>query len=175
MIPIFISLSSLHNVPRLNGMVILIGAPGSGKSTFARKLLKQQNLRNNSYISNDKIAKEMFGVTTNRGNKDGEIFAEQDKRIAALLDAGEVAIVDATNVKPEARQRLIAIANKYDRPVTAFCFKRDIETLLMQNKGRQVEVPEAMVREYEDLMEQVNTEHLHDEGIELVIDVPQNM
>jgi hypothetical protein len=43
----------------------------------------------------DKIAKELFGVTTDRGDKDGAVFAEQDRRIVALLESGRVAIVEA--------------------------------------------------------------------------------
>lgn len=138
-----ISLKNLRDIPRLHGLVLLVGPPGSGKSTFAQKLIEQRRLDESSYISNDTIAKEMFNVTINRSNKDGEIFAEQDRRVAALLSVGRIAIVDATNVKTEARQRLISIAQKYDSPVTAFCFKRDIDTLLQQNKNREVEVPET--------------------------------
>jgi predicted kinase len=47
-----------------------------------------------------------------RRDRDGEIFIEQDQRIAAQLATNEIAVVDAPNVKPEARQRLLAIARK---------------------------------------------------------------
>lgn len=155
----------------LRGMVLLIGAPGAGKSTFARELMEKHGLDREAYISNDAIAKELFGVTVDRGDKDGEIFAEQDRRIAERLINDRIAIVDATNVKPEARKRLIAIANQYSQPVTAFCFRRDKEVLLRQNKDRNVEVPEAMVVEYAGLMKEVRPSVLQSEGIQNIFEV----
>lgn len=84
-------------------------------------------------------------------------------------------MVDATNVKSEARERLITIAQKFQAPVTAFCFRRDKAALLRQNKGRDVEVPEQMVLEYAELMEQVTPERLREEGIEDVFEVAENI
>lgn len=118
-------IAKINAFPALAGLVLLVGPPGSGKSTFAQKLIDLQILNNDSYISNDRIAKEMFGLTVDRGDKDGEIFAEQDRRIASLLKAGKTAVVDATNVKPEARQRLISIAHRHNSPITAFSFRQD--------------------------------------------------
>ncbi len=172
MTPGITTLTKIDDLPHLVGLILLIGPPASGKSTFARKLLAQQHLDDSAYISNDHIAKQLFGVTTDRGDKDGEIFAEQDRRIEAKLASHDVAIVDATNVKPEARRRLVAIAQQYNSPVYAFCFWRDKATLLKQNQGRDVVVPENMVLEYASLMEQVTADTLLNEGIDLIFDVP---
>lgn len=72
---------------------------------------------------------------------------------------------------------MIYLQNKTGKsqPVTALCFRRSSETLLKQNKGREVEVPKETVLEYAELMRRVNPEKLHDEGIALVIDIPQDM
>lgn len=164
-------LTHLSSLKPLRGLVLLIGPPGSGKSTFARKLIEQHIIEQGAYISNDKIARDLFGVDVERGDKDGAIFAEQDERIASLLRANKAAVVDATNVRPEARERLIAISKQFAASVTAFCFWRDTETLLRQNKGRGVEVPEDMVREYALLMQQTTVKELQNEGIEKVYEV----
>lgn len=169
------TLSKLSNFPDLKGLVLLIGPPGAGKSTFAQKLIAQHIIDTNSYISNDKIAKELFGLAVDRGGKDGEIFAEQDRRLASLLQINKVGVIDATNVKSEARQRLIAIARQFDAPVTAICFKRDEATLLKQNEGREAEVPEEVVREYALLMQHVSPDQLKSEGIEKIIDIPRDI
>lgn len=152
-------------------LILLIGPPGAGKSTFARKFMEQHSFDRGAYISNDLIAKDLFGVTLDRGDKDGAIFAEQDRRVAERLKNGQTAIVDATNVKSAARERLIAIAKKFNQPVIACCFRRDIATLLKQNKMREVAVPEEMVREYAVLMRDVNRERLEGEGITTIFEV----
>jgi len=168
-------LTRLASLSPLAGLVLLIGPPGSGKSTFATKLISLRMLKESSYISNDKLAQELFGVTVDRGDKDGAIFAEQDRRIASLLRSGNVAVVDATNVKPEARQRLIAIAQEYEAPVTALCFRRDRVTLLRQNKDRNVAVPEKMVLEYAAHMDLVTPEKLKSEGVRDVFEIPARL
>ena len=162
----------MTDYPLLRGLVLFIGPPAAGKTSFAKKLIEQQGLDDAAYISNDAIAKDLFGVTIDRGDKDGAIFAEQDKRVAKRLESDEPAIVDATNVKPEARKRLIAIAKQYRQPVTAFCFRRDEITLLGQNQMREVKVPEKMVREYAMLMDNITEEQLRSEGIATVFEVP---
>jgi predicted kinase len=167
-------LTTLQSLKPLKGLVLLIGPPGAGKTTFAKKLIAQHIIEDASYVSNDAIAKELFGVAVDRGDKDGAIFAEQDRRVALLLGEGEAAVVDATNVRSEARQRLITIAKEFDAPIIAFCFRRDVAALLGQNKGRDVEVPEQMVLEYAALMQQVTAEQLRREGVLCAFDVAED-
>ncbi len=68
------NVTKFSSLPQLSGLVLLIGPPSSGKSTFAQKLISLHVLASDSYISNDKITQELFSVTVDRGDKDGAIF-----------------------------------------------------------------------------------------------------
>src|SRR5205823_7366525 len=92
-------------IPELS-LVVLIGASGSGKSTFARKHFKPTEILSSDFCrglvsddENDQAAtKEAFDV----------LHFIARKRLAA----GRLTVVDATNVQEAARQPLIRIARE---------------------------------------------------------------
>ncbi len=112
-------------ISQLHGLVILIGPPGAGKSTFARGLVARGVIDEAAWMSNDRLAIEMFGDALDRALHDSYIFAEQDRRISDRLANGLVTVVDATNVRSEARSRLIALAEPHGQTVTAIRFTID--------------------------------------------------
>ncbi len=93
-------------IPELS-LVLLIGPSGSGKSTFAKKHFKGSEILSSDYCrylvsddENDQAAtKEAFEV----------LHFIAAKRLAA----GRLTVVDATNVQPEARKPLVALARQY--------------------------------------------------------------
>ena len=93
-------------VPELS-LVVLVGVSGSGKSTFAsRHFLKTEVLSSDAcrgLVSDDEnnqaATKEAFEV----------LHFIAGKRLAA----GKLTVVDATNVQPEARKPLVALAREY--------------------------------------------------------------
>jgi protein phosphatase len=94
-------------VPEL-ALVVLIGVTGSGKSTFARTHFKPTEVLSSDFCrglvcddDNDQAAtKDAFEV----------LHFIAGKRLAA----GRLTVVDATNVQPEARKELIALARAHD-------------------------------------------------------------
>jgi predicted kinase len=164
---------AVHGVEIPTGLVILVGPPGAGKTTFTEELASQGKIDGGAALSSDAICLEMFGTTDDRESKDPEVFAELDRRITERLASGKPAIVDATNVRKEARARLIGFAQQTGVPVTALKFTSDVATLIAQNAERDRNEDEAMVREYAKTMRNTaSDEELHLEGVDCVFAVP---
>ena len=93
-------------IPELS-LVVLVGASGSGKSTFART-----HFRPFETISSDFCR----GLVSNDENDQSATKAAFDvlHYIAARrLEAGLLTVVDATNVQAEARKPLVELARRY--------------------------------------------------------------
>ena len=93
-------------VPELS-LVLLIGASGSGKSTFAKK-----HFGNHEVVSSDKCR----GIVSNDENNltaTNDAFDVLNYIIAKRLKNGYLTVVDATNVQKEARKGLIQLARDY--------------------------------------------------------------
>jgi polynucleotide kinase-phosphatase len=88
-------------------LVVLIGASGSGKSTFARKHFLATEVISSDYcralVSDD----ENSLAATN------DAFDLLHFVAAKRLAAGRLTVIDATNVKPEDRKPLIEMARQY--------------------------------------------------------------
>lgn len=93
-------------IPEL-ALVVLVGASGSGKSTFARKHFKPTEILSSDYCrglvsddeNNQAATKDAFEVLQFIASK--------------RLSAGKLTVIDATNVQVEARKPLIALARQY--------------------------------------------------------------
>src|ERR687888_1671385 len=94
-------------IPELS-LVVLVGASGCGKSTFARKHFLATEVLSSDFCrglvsddENDQAAtKDAFEV----------LHFIAGKRLAA----GRLTVIDATNVQPEARKELVALAREDD-------------------------------------------------------------
>jgi protein phosphatase len=93
-------------IPEL-ALVALVGPTGSGKSTFARKHFKATEVLSSDYcrglVSDDENSQaatsEAFDV----------LYYIARKR----LSAGKLTVIDATNVQPDARRPIVAMAREY--------------------------------------------------------------
>lgn len=88
-------------------LVVLIGASGSGKSTFARKHFLPTEV-----ISSD-FCRAIVSDDENDLAATNDAFDILHFIAAKRLAAGRLTVVDATNVKPEDRKPLIELARQY--------------------------------------------------------------
>ena len=94
-------------VPELS-LVCLVGASGSGKSTFAREHFGRFEVLSSDFCR---------GLVSDDENDQAATAAAFDvlHHIAGKrLEAGRLTVVDATNVQPEARRSLVALARAHD-------------------------------------------------------------
>lgn len=89
-------------------LVVLVGATGSGKSTFARK-----HFRPTEVISSD-FCRGLVADDENDQSASGDAFDVLHYIAGKRLAAGRLTVVDATNVQAESRRQLVRLAREHD-------------------------------------------------------------
>jgi protein phosphatase len=93
-------------IPDLS-LVVLIGASGSGKSSFAREHFKPTEV-----LSSD-FCRGLVSDDENDQSATNDAFDVLHYVAGKRLAAGRLTVIDATNVQPEARKPLVALARTY--------------------------------------------------------------
>src|SRR5512137_1409000 len=93
-------------IPEL-ALCALVGPSGAGKSTFARK-----HFRPTEILSSD-FCRSLVADDENCQAATDDAFAVLHFIAAKRLAAGRLTVIDATNVQPEARKPLVALAREY--------------------------------------------------------------
>ncbi len=159
------------------GLVVLVGPPASGKTSFVRALIERRQIDAEAVVSSDEIRTQLFGTSPAEAvsdTADGQIFEERDRRIVARLAVGRTAVAESTNVTPRARARLIAIARRFNAPVTMLRFNPDVTDLLQQYTERgRADLTAVDVHAYAAIMARdAGADRLRSEGATTVHDVP---
>jgi len=129
---------------------VLIGLPGSGKSTKAFEILAEDG--NSVRVNKDDLRKMMFGAKKGKKRGDEWSYAKEDLVIKAetnlvklLLDAHKHVIIDDTNLNHRhiARWQQIALAGKH----TVKIIKMDVsvEECIARDKKRENPVGESVI------------------------------
>lgn len=148
-------------IPEMS-LVCLIGASGSGKSTFAA-----QHFGRFEVLSSDFCR----GLVADDENDQAATAAAFDvlHHIAGhRLAAGRLTVVDATNVQPEARRSLIALARDHDVLPVAIVLDLPERVCLDRNASRPDRAfGERVVRRQQDQLHR-SLKHLSREGFRRV-------
>ncbi|OHV48032.1 polynucleotide kinase-phosphatase [Pseudofrankia sp. BMG5.36] len=89
-------------------LVVLVGASGSGKSTFARTRFQPTQV-----LSSD-FCRGLVADDENDQSASGDAFDVLHYIAGKRLAAGRLTVVDATNVQRHARQSLVELAREHD-------------------------------------------------------------
>jgi protein phosphatase len=148
-------------IPEL-ALVVLIGAAGSGKSTFA-----QRRFPPTAVVSSDRC-RAMISDDENDQSASAEAFALAHAIVGKRLSFGKLTVFDATNVHPDARKPLIALAKEHHCPAVAVVFDVPAELCTARDAARTHRTvgPEVIRLQHADLQRHKHT--LHDEGFRFV-------
>lgn len=139
------------------GLVLLIGAAGSGKSTFAGKHFKSTEI-----VSSDALR---AAVSDDAGDQSASADAFQLVRLIAKmrLRRGKLTVIDATNVHRKTRGDLLTIA-----PATAIVLNLPVAICLarIQSRTERSVSPVVVEKQFADLMDSLPG--LADEGFHRV-------
>lgn len=119
----------LLNIPQ-GALVLLVGAAGSGKSTFARK-----HFRSTEIVSSDALR---AAVSDDEADQSASGDAFQILRLIAgkRLSRGRLTVIDATSVLRESRRSLLALAAREQRPAIAIVLNLPVEICLARQRSR---------------------------------------
>lgn len=90
-------------------LVVLIGPPGTGKSYLASRLAERLRA---TLVQTDAIRKRLFVQPTYSRTESAAVYREAHQLIEVGLNAGEIVIFDATNLREAYRRAVYRIAER---------------------------------------------------------------
>lgn len=134
-------------------LVVLIGASGAGKSTFARKHFKMTEVVSSDYCR---------GLVCDNENDQSiseHAFDLLHYIVEKRLIIGRLTVVDATNLQEQARRELINIANRNNCLCAAIIFNLSEELCRERDRNRaDRQVGENIIRKHNILLKKtINT------------------
>ncbi|MET7909712.1 polynucleotide kinase-phosphatase [Streptomyces avermitilis] len=144
-------------------LVVLIGASGSGKSTFARKHFTPTEI-----ISSD-FCRGLVADDENDQSASRDAFDVLHYIAGKRLAAGRRTVVDATNVQQESRSQLIELARKHDVLPIAIVLDVPEEVCAERNAARtdRADMPRRVIQRHTRELRR-SLRHLEREGFRKV-------
>ncbi|MGC3002449.1 polynucleotide kinase-phosphatase [Streptomyces sp. G35A] len=125
-------------------LVVLVGASGSGKSTFARRHFKPTEV-----ISSD-FCRGLVSDDENDQSATGDAFDVLHYIAGKRLAAGRRTVVDATSVQQDARRQLIDLAREHDVLPIAIVLDVPEEVCAERNAARtdRADMPRRVIQRH---------------------------
>ncbi|WP_408909507.1 polynucleotide kinase-phosphatase [Streptomyces solicavernae] len=144
-------------------LVVLVGASGSGKSSFARK-----HFRPTEVISSD-FCRGLVSDDENDQSASRDAFDVLHYIAGKRLAAGRLTVVDATNVQQDSRKQLVQLARQHDVLPIAIVLDVPEEVCARRNAARadRADMPRRVVQRHTRELRR-SLRHLEREGFRKV-------
>lgn len=140
----------------MNTLIIMIGIPGCGKSTYAKKLLKLHP--NWKYVSRDEVRYEYVNDQEHYFDHEHEVYKEFCNRIDMHLLNEETVIADATHLNQKSREKLLQTLTVIPDEIIGIVFTTPFEVCLERNSKREgiTRVPDAQMYKMKNIFHKPN-------------------
>lgn len=142
---------------------VMVGAPGAGKSTFARRIKAKHP--GAVIICGDEIRKDLYGNADIQGNW-VEIHDEIVRRLEE--NTGSVIIMDGTHYRASYRKETLSLLQSYGySDVEAVVVNPPLDLCLAQNAARSRIVPRYVIEKMHSSL-QASLRGIDSEGFSMV-------
>lgn len=124
----------------MKNLYVLIGLPGSGKSTYAKTL-------EGKLFSSDEYREKIMGDSSDQSAND-KVFKQLYSDIRETMKTGEDCIFDATNCTYKSRTRILELALKYKYFATAIVVYQPIDKCVTWDTLRSRSVGSDVIWKY---------------------------
>ena len=125
-------------------LIIMVGLPGSGKSTRAKELAQIERC---VILSSDTIRKEISGCEQDQ-TKNDQVFKLLYQRMNDLLSKEQSVIIDATNTTMKARKRILSEC-KFPCSKEVQLVATPIEECISRDRFRERSVGKDVIKKFE--------------------------
>ncbi len=127
---------------------VMVGAPGAGKSTYAKKLAETENA---VIISGDDVRRELYGDSSVQGS-----WVQIWDRIEELVSGscGLSVILDGTHYRKDYREEAISLLRSFGYlRIEAVVINPSLATCLARNFQRKRHVPDYVIKEMHEKLQ----------------------
>lgn len=130
---------------------VMVGAPGSGKSTQAGEIVLRENA---NIISGDAIREELYGDASIQGNWVA-IHDRIEEYVAECAGLGVPVVLDGTHYRASYRREAIALLRSYGYTnISAVVCDSSLATCLARNFQRKRYVPDYVIKGIHEKLQQ---------------------
>ena len=125
-------------------LIVMVGIPGSGKSTIAEEL---KNTYNFQIFSSDRIRAEVLGDENNQ-TRNYYVFKLLYERLKNTLKEGKNCIIDSANVTIKDRSNIFKKLSGVDFDAVAYVVPTDVEECIQRDLKRERKVLREVIEKF---------------------------